>query len=83
MTDRHAELRTIFSAALAAVEPRAAMLRFLRRDGTRLLVDDWQHDLGAVGRVVVIGAGKASAAMAQAVEQVIGDRIDHGVVVVK
>ncbi len=83
MTDRHAELRAIFSAAVAAVEPRAAMLRFLRRDGTRLLVDDWQHDLGAVGRVVVIGAGKASAAMAQAVEQVIGDRIDHGVVVVK
>ena len=83
MTDRHAELRSIFSAAVAAVEPRAAMLRYLRSDGTRLLVDDWQHDLGAVGRVVVIGAGKASAAMVQAVEQVIGDRIDHGVVVVK
>ena len=83
MTDRHAELRSIFSAAVAAVEPRAAMLRYLRRDGTRLLVDDWQHDLGAVGRVVVIGAGKASAAMVQAVEQVIGDRIDHGVMVVK
>ena len=32
---------------------------------------------------MVIGAGKASAAMAQAVEQVIGDHIDHGVVVVK
>ena len=83
MNDRHAELRSIFSAAVAAVEPRAALLRYVRRAGTRLLLDDWQHDLGADGRVVVVGAGKASAAMAQAVEQLVGDRIDHGVVVVK
>jgi hydroxypyruvate reductase len=83
MNDRHADLRSIFSAAVAAVEPRAAVLKYLRRDGTRLLLDDGQHDLGADGRVVVVGAGKASAAMAQAVEQLVGERIAHGVVVVK
>ena len=83
MMPRFADLRSIFSAAVAAVEPRAAVLKYLRRDGTRLLLDDGQHDLGADGRVVVVGAGKASAAMAQAVEQLIGDRIAHGVVVVK
>lgn len=35
------------------------------------------------GRVVVIGAGKASAAMASGLERVLGDRIDHGFVIVK
>jgi len=72
----------IFQAALDAASPRIAIHRHVRREGERLLVDGAVYDLSR-GRVVVVGAGKACAAMAAAVEEVLGDRIRDGVVVVK
>ncbi|MEK7411692.1 MAG: glycerate kinase, partial [Planctomycetota bacterium] len=71
----------LFNAAIAAVEPAAAVRAHLTREGDHLRVGTWEHRL--TGRVVVIGAGKASAPMAQAVEALLHDRISHGVVVVK
>lgn len=70
-----------FRAAVAAVEPAAAVRAHLRLDGEVLKCGSWSHRLR--GKVVVIGAGKASAPMAQAVEALLGDRIDRGLVVVK
>lgn len=83
---RTAELRKaageIFQAALDAANPRTAIHRHVRREGESLLVDGTVYDLSR-GRVYVVGAGKACAAMAAAVEEVLGDRIRDGVVVVK
>lgn len=73
----------IFREALRAVEPRAAVRRYLRLDGERLIVGGRAVELPPGGRVIVVGAGKASAAMAQAVEEILGDRIARGVVSVK
>ena len=82
-----AELRAashrIFLAALAAADSRAAVRRHLRVEGKRLLGGPTSFDLGRVQRVVVIGAGKASAAMAAAVEEILGDRVAGGLVNVK
>src|SRR3970282_1780274 len=72
----------IFQAALDAASPRIAIHRHVRREGERLLVDGAVYELSR-GRVYVGGAGKACAAMAAAVEEVLGDRIRDGVVVVK
>lgn len=83
MSDARQILRSCFAAAVAAVEPAAAVRAHLRRDGARLCVGSWTHDLAPDARVVVVGAGKASAAMAHAVEDILGDRISGGVVVVK
>jgi glycerate 2-kinase len=83
MSDHHAVLRSLFSAAVAAVEPRAAVLGHLQREGRTLVAGTWRHDLAADARVVLVGAGKASAAMAQAVEELLGEDLDAGVVVVK
>lgn len=81
-----AELRKaageIFQAALDAANPRVAVHRHLRRDGQKLLVNGEAYDLGR-GRIYVVGAGKAAAAMAAAVEEVLEDRVSDGVVVVK
>ena len=41
------------------------------------------EDLSRYRRVLVVGAGKASGAMAHALEQVLGDRVSEGLVVVK
>lgn len=83
MSDARTLLRSLFAAAVAAVEPAAAVRAHLRRDGTRLTAGGWSHDLDPAGRVVLVGAGKASAAMAQAVEEILGDHLARGVVVVK
>jgi hydroxypyruvate reductase len=73
----------VMQAALAAVEPGEAVRRALRRDGDRLTVGDRSFDLSAYERVIVVGAGKASAPMAAAVEDVLGEKVADGLVVVK
>jgi hydroxypyruvate reductase len=46
-------------------------------------VGDRSYTLGDYERVIVVGAGKASAPMAAAVEEVLGERVAGGLVVVK
>jgi len=55
----------------------------LWRDGNILVADDWAFDLRDFDRVIVAGAGKASVAMAQGVESILGDRITDGLIVTK
>lgn len=73
----------ILSAALEAVDPYAAVARALVREGNQLRIGERTYDLGQVERVLVVGAGKAGAPMARAVEDALGDRIAAGVVNVK
>lgn len=73
----------ILEAALAAVDPRGAVLTVLQRTGDMLTVGDRHYNLADYRRVFVLGAGKAGAPMTQAVEAVLGDRINEGLVVVK
>ena len=72
----------IYRAALDAADPRAAIRRAVQRNGDTLRVSGRAYDL-ARGRVFVVGFGKASAAMAQAIEEICGDKITYGAVSVK
>ncbi len=72
----------IFRAALDAAEPQQAVLRHLRSDGRTLIVGRQRYRLMETERIFVIGAGKASAAMASAVERLLGRRITDGLVTV-
>ena len=74
---------SILRAALEAVDPAAAVRRHLRREGNALWVGDRCYDLASYAHIYVIGAGKAGAPMAQAAEEVLGDRITGGRVNVK
>lgn len=77
-------LGELFEAALEAVDPYRAVLDALRLEGDELNVwGGWRYDLGAFERILVVGGGKATARMAQAVEALLGERIAGGVVVVK
>jgi len=61
---------SIFRAALSAADPVAAVLRHVHvRDGA-LLAGRKRYPLRGIRRIHVIGAGKAGAAMAQAIEKV-------------
>ena len=82
-TDLKKEARQIFEAGLRAVDPNEAVKRSLTLEGNTLLLGEQELDLEDFEGIWAIGAGKASAAMAQAVEEVLGDRISGGLVVVK
>ncbi|MEJ5357549.1 MAG: glycerate kinase [Desulfobacterales bacterium] len=74
----------IFQAALCAVDPEEAVKRHLRLSpGGRLEVGGKTWDLERFRRVLVVGAGKATAPMAKAVEDLLGERVAGGTVVVK
>ena len=81
-----AELRndalTIFQAGLKAADPVNAILRHVKLSGDRLQVGGKHYDLTRFNALHAVGAGKASARMAQATEQLLGDRLS-GVVNVK
>jgi hydroxypyruvate reductase len=61
----------VLRAALDAVEPAAAVRSALQRDGPVLRVADKAYELGGIRRVLVVGAGKASAPMAAELERLI------------
>ena len=65
----------IMQAALDAVDPYAAVRAHLRVEDGTLWAGDRSFALNAFRRIVVIGAGKAGAPMARAVESVLGDAI--------
>jgi glycerate 2-kinase len=75
--------RAILDAAIAAGDARRLTRAALGLDHPRLTVAGRAFDLGRVRRVLVVGAGKASAEMAGAVGDLLGDRIADGLVVVK
>lgn len=79
---------SIFRAAVAAADPHDAVRRHLAWEDGAVVVTQadgrtTRVPLGPHGRVWVVGAGKGSAPMAAAVEEVLGDRIAGGLVCVK
>jgi hydroxypyruvate reductase len=69
---------TIFRAAVRAADPRQAVLAHVKIDGSALLVGKRRYRLADFDRIRVIGAGKASARMAQALQHLLGTRITDG-----
>ncbi len=73
----------IFQAALRAVDPVEAILQRIKVTNGVLLIGERRFELDKYNRILVVGAGKADAPMAQAVEQILGERVADGVIVVK
>jgi glycerate 2-kinase len=78
-----ADAAAIFKAALAAVNPIDAVKRHVRLDGELLRVGDRAYDFSTYERCFVVGCGKAAATMGFALEDILGDRIEGGIVIVK
>ncbi len=73
----------IFQAGLQTVAPGTAIKKFCQLDDEVLTVAGKNYDLSQYNNIYVIGAGKAGASMAKAIEEIIGDRISTGLVTVK
>ena len=77
------DILAIFKAGLAAADPVDAVRRHVVRRGRKLRLGDYSWDLTKVRNIFVVGAGKASARMAGALEEILGDRIAGGWINVK
>lgn len=73
----------VLAAAVAAVDPKAAVRRVVRRIGLTLRIGEHSYRLNRLRRIFVVGAGKADAPMAAALEEVLGNRITDGLLSVK
>jgi len=70
----------IFKAALKAADPAEAIRRHVSISGSIFEVGRKHYDLERYRRVVVLGAGKASARMAETLERLLGRRISLGLI---
>jgi hydroxypyruvate reductase len=65
----------IWHAGVDAVRSDHLVRQTLRVDGPELVIGSERIALATIGRIVVVGAGKAGAGMAAAVEEVLGPRL--------
>jgi len=73
----------ILAAALEAVDPEAAVLNAVQRQGDQLIIQDQSYNLNQFRRVFLVGAGKAGAPMVDATAQILGEWLTEGTVIVK
>ncbi|RLG98752.1 glycerate kinase [Candidatus Bathyarchaeota archaeon] len=69
-------------AAINAVDPRRAVKSKVSLSGGTLRIGGLSFNLSSFKRIIVVGGGKASGSMAEAIEEILGSHIDGGVVVV-
>jgi len=72
----------LLEEGLRAADPESAVKSNVHLRNGLLRIGGAEIDLSSVQRVVVVGAGKASGSMAKAVEDVLGDLIEDGLVIV-
>jgi len=80
--------KTIFTRALAAVDPSKILKDRIRIERDRLLIktgtnSEKVYDLKGVEKIFLVGTGKAASAMAQAIEEIFEDRITRGIITTK
>lgn len=82
------DAKEIFASCLTAVDPYKAVKRFVHVQGDRLIVGmeggpETEIDLAEFDHISLVGAGKATAPMAAAIEELFGERIQKGMINVK
>ncbi|WP_435098008.1 glycerate kinase type-2 family protein [Halarchaeum sp. P4] len=78
---RRALARECATAGIDAAHPTAVIRDAVRREGEALHIGDATFDLARYESVVVLGGGNAASQVAAALEAVLGDHLDGGVVV--
>ena len=73
----------ILAAAIQAVEPGEAVRRYVHRQEDTLTIAGLSYDLSAFSRVHLLGIGKASLPMAEALAELVGHHLIDGLVVTK
>ena len=83
LTDLRRDALEIAQVGLASCDGAGATREAVRLTPDGVMIDGVEHQLGAEQRLFVLGAGKATLPIAEALEDVLGDRIDGGVVILR
>ncbi|MEX2703151.1 MAG: glycerate kinase [Candidatus Baldrarchaeota archaeon] len=67
-------------SALNTVNPKQAVLNNVKRRGNLLVIGRYKFALTGYRNIYVLGGGKASGLMAEAIEEILGDKITSGVI---
>jgi len=76
-------LEDIFMAGVKAVDPERAIQKYVRRQGNQLFVGDCSYGLNSYRKIFLFGAGKGTAPMAKALEDILGEWLTNGLIIVK
>jgi glycerate 2-kinase len=76
-------LSRLIQAALQAVDPEQAVLRYMQRNGSVLQISETGYQLESFRRIWLFSLGKAGIPMARAAVSAIGDRLHAGLVITK
>jgi len=78
------KLISIFDAALKSVDSYDSVRKAIRLRNNEIIINGQiTYKTNNFSKLIVVGAGKATAPMAQAVEDIFGERIDDGIIIVK
>ena len=69
-------------ALLDEVDPKKVVKSHVRLANETLIAGEKSFDLSSFNNILVVGGGKASGFMAEALEEILGDRIKRGLIVV-
>ncbi|MDP6433229.1 MAG: DUF4147 domain-containing protein, partial [Candidatus Scalindua sp.] len=78
---KHAD--EIFKHVLSTLDSESLVKKKVSINDSTLLVDQREYNLKDYEHIYVIGGGKACAPMAKTIEEILGDRLEDGIVVVK
>ncbi len=73
---------TLLEEGLRRADPKEAVREHLKIEDEKVVVDDEELSLVSIDKIYVIGAGKASGKMAEAIEEILGSKIHGGTVIV-
>lgn len=73
----------VIDYAISAVNAYKLTKKMVKLEDNSLAVSDLNYNLSEVGNIYVIGGGKATFSIAQALDEILGERITRGVVIVK
>ncbi len=73
----------ILAAAINAVEPGAAVARFVHRSGDILVVAGREYHLADFRNVRLLGLGKAALGMSTQLARILGNRLESGLIITK
>lgn len=73
----------MINQALAAVDPYHLLISQMQLENSKLSIQDHRFNLNVYHNIYLLGFGKAVAPMALAMEELLGDRLTRGAIIVK
>lgn len=77
------DAKVIISEAIAAVNPYSCVMRAVKKEGERLIINSTCYDLSKYENVYVVAFGKASISMSKAIEEILEDYLTGGIAITK